>query len=250
MTYGLSSLKTVNVTTNAALRRLYLEDASALNAIDVTHNQKLKHIRATYCPSLKTIDLSKNDSLGSVTFDDSGIDTVDFSHNPNLYAVTMFRTPVRNISLLANPKVCVLWLDGCVSLKTVDVRAQKSFDYYFAPTADYNWMSVDDMLQVYQDGFFSPVYTTQYHVLGQATRSGVNGATQNLFGGLRVPQFLDASALSLSTVKVNKAVKDNYSLVMARRVLSSMTPALITVYDDDMNTVLCNDYSPELFKCN
>jgi hypothetical protein len=250
MTYGLTSMKTVNVTTNSNLRRLYLEDGSAVNTIDVTHNHKLKMLVATYCGLLKSVDLSKNDSLTFVTFDDSGVDSLDFSHNPQLFGVTMLRTPIRNLSFLANPQLRLLWLDGCGSLKSVDLRAQKSFDYYFVPTRDIVNMSTDDMYQVYQDGFSSPVYTTQYHEFGQASRAGVNGATQNLYGGLRVPQYLDGNGLSLTQVKINKATKDNYSLVMARRVFSSMTPALITVYDDDMTTVLCNDYSPELFKCN
>jgi hypothetical protein len=250
MTFGLSSLKTVNVASNPALRRLYLENAYAINAIDVTRNPKLKHIRATYCYSLKTVDFSKNDSLASVTFDDSGIDTLDFSNNPNLYAVTMFRVPIRNLSLLANPKVCVLSLDGCVKLKTLDLRSQKNFDFYYVPTGDLGGMSQDDMYQVYQDGYFSPVATAQYHAFGQATRKGVNGATADIFAGLRVPQYLDASGLSLTQIKLNKAVKDNYSLVMARRVFGSMTPVLVTVYDDDKTTLLCQDYDPLLFKCN
>ena len=250
MVYGLSSLKTVNVSTNPNLGRLYFESCGSVNTIDVTHNQKLYGLVTSFCSSLKSIDLSKNDSLQYVQFDDSSIDSIDFSHNPELYSVVMMRTPIRNLSFLSNPKLCVLWLDGCVSLKTVDVRAQKSFDYWFVPTSDLVGISQDDMLQIYQHGYFSPVATPQYHVLGQPTRAGVNGATTNLYGGLRVPQYLDASGLTLTQVKVNKAIKDNYSLVMARRVLGSMTPALVTVYDDDTTTVLCNDYSPELFKCN
>jgi len=249
MTYGLSSLKTIDVSGNAALRRLYLENATALTNLDITKNQKLKHLQLTYS-GINTIDLSKNDSLATVRFDDSNIDTVDFSHNPALYAIIMFRTKIRNLNLLANPKVCALWLDGCSFLKTLDLRAQKNFDFYFVPVVDYNGMSEDDRNQKYQESLFSPVLTTQHRILSNATRAGVNGATENLYGGLRVPQFLDASALALTQIKLNDAIKDNYSLVMARRVLPSMTPVLVTVYGNDQSTILCNDYDPTLFKCN
>ena len=63
-------------------------------------------------------------------------------------------------------------------------------------------------------------------------------------------QYLDASGLSLTEVKINDACKNNYSLVMARRTLGSMTPVLVKVYAADKTTVLCPDYDPTLFKCN
>ena len=130
MTYGLISLKSVNVSTNINLGRLYLESCSSINAIDVTHNPKLYGLVATYCGALKTVDFSKNDSLHYVMFDDSNIDTLDFSHNPKLYSVAMLRTPIRNLDFKANPLLRLLYLDGCGQLKTVDLRAQPNWDYY------------------------------------------------------------------------------------------------------------------------
>jgi hypothetical protein len=65
-----------------------------------------------------------------------------------------------------------------------------------------------------------------------------------------VPQYLDAGGLSLTQVKIKDACKDNYSLVMARRVLGNMTPVLVSVYAADKTTVLCPDYDPTLYKCN
>ena len=55
---------------------------------------------------------------------------VDFSHNPELISVAMLRTPLRNLNFLANPKLILLYLDGCAQLKEVDLRAQTSFDGY------------------------------------------------------------------------------------------------------------------------
>ena len=252
VTRALSAIRTVNVSTNPALRRLYLDYAYALETVDVTHNPKLTHLIATYCPNFKTVDLSKSDSLRLVTFDASGIETLDFSHNPELFSVVMMWSPIKNLNMLANPKLRVLWLDGCTALQTVDLRAQTSFNFYFVDFAKYRNLGIsdDDMIQLFPNGWASPVQTPEYSLESPATRAGVNGATINLYGGLRVPQYLDASGLSLTQIKINDAVKDNYSLVMARRVLGSMTPVLITVYAADKTTVLCNDYDPTLFKCN
>jgi hypothetical protein len=228
---------------------LYLEYAYALNALDVTHNPKLKMLMTNFCPSLKSIDLSKNDSLANVMFDDSGIDSIDFSHNPELISVAMLRTPLRNLNFLSNPKLTLLYLDGCAQLKTVDLRAQTSFEHYIIDLHKYNNMSSDEMYQIVQTGFISLVQTELHPIPSPATRAGVNGATINLFGGLRLPIFQDAGALSLTNVKVNDAIKDNYSLVMSRRVLGT-NPPIITVYAADKTTVLCNDYDPQNFKCN
>jgi hypothetical protein len=250
MTVGLSSLKTVNVSTNPALRRLNLEFSTVLNALDLTHNPKLFQIVATFCPSLKSIDLSKNDSLRIVQLDQSGIESIDFSHNPELFSIAMFYTPLKDLSLLANPKVQLLWLDGCTQLKTLDLRAQKKFEFYYIDNSKYQGIGDDDKNQILLNGNVSPVPTAQHTIYSPATRAGVNGATMNLYGGLRVPQYLDANGLSLTQIKLNDAVKDNYSLEMARRVLGNTTPVQITVYGDDQNTILCNDYDPKLFKCN
>jgi hypothetical protein len=65
------------------------------------------------------------DSLRAVTFDASGIETLDFSHNPELFSVVMMWSPIKNLNMLANPKLRVLWLDGCTALQTVDLRAQR-----------------------------------------------------------------------------------------------------------------------------
>jgi hypothetical protein len=250
LTFALSSLKTVNVSTNPALRRLFLDECNSINAIDVTHNSKLFQLVANYCPSLKSIDLSKCDSLGAVSFDGTAIDSIDFSHNPNLFSIAMVGTPLRNLSLISNPKLCILYLDGCGLLKSVDLRAQTSFNFYAFDVNKYIGLSDDDVYQVLQRGLASPVPAPDFPVETKATRVGINGATQNLFGGLRLPIFQDAGFLSLAQVKVNDAVKDNYSLVMSRRVLGTAPMALITVYAADRSTILCNDYDPQLFRCN
>jgi hypothetical protein len=250
MAYGLNSLRSVNVSTNMELHRLYLEACSAINSIDVTRNRKLYGLVGTFCYALKSIDLSKNDSLRFVNLDDSSIDTVDFSHNPELISVAMLRTPLRNLSFLANPKLKLLYLDGCGSLKTVDLRAQTSFDYYYIDHNRYNGMSLDDRYEKLPNGYVSLTPTPDHPIFAQATRKGVNGATIDLFGGLRLPIFQDAGFISLQQVKMNEANKDNYSLVMSRRVLGSQTPVLVTTYAADKTTVVCNDYDPLLFKCN
>jgi hypothetical protein len=250
VTMGLSAVNTVNVSTNPELRRMFFDFASSLNSLDVTHNTKLKQLLATFCPSLKRVDLSKCDSLFMVQFDQSGIDSIDFSHNPKLFSVAMLFTPIKNLNMMSNPDLKLLWLDGCTQLQTVDVRAQTSFDFYFIDHAKYQGISDADAMEIYKDGMASPVQTPLYSVASPATRAGVNGATINLFGGLRVPQYLDASGLSLTQIKINDACKDNYSLVMARRTFGNMTPVLVTVYAADKTTVLCPDYDPTLYKCN
>jgi len=250
MTVDLKSLVSVDVSHNPELRRLYLENAPILNSIDVTHNPKLYGIVANYSAGLKHLDVSKNDSLLFVLLDDSGIDSIDFSHNPKLVSVAMLRTPLRNLDFRSNPNLKLLYLDGCYALKTVDLRAQSSFDYYAIDFSKYYQMQQDDANQLFQTGFVSATPTPQHTIFAQATRKGVNGATQDLFGGLRLPIFQDAGAVSLTDVRVTDATKDNYSLVMSRRVLSGQTPALITVYATDMSTILCNDYDPKLFQCN
>jgi hypothetical protein len=252
MNYGLSSLKTVNVSSNSELRRLYMESCSGLNALDITSNRKLTQLTLTYCGALKSVDLSKSDSLKQLSLEGCAVDTVDVSHNPELISAILMWTKIRNVNVLANPKLRVLWMDGCISLQTVDVRAQATWDYYFIPESKYmnSNLSLDDGYMVNQNGRFSPVQTTEYNLLANATRTGVNGATTNVYAGLRLPQYLDANGLALTTVRINDAVKDNYSLVMARRVATGLTPALVTAYAADKTTILCNDYNPELFKCN
>jgi hypothetical protein len=105
------------------------------------------------------------------------------------------------------------------------------------------------MYEVFQNGLASPVQTADCSEYNPASRAGVGGATINLFGGLRLPIYQDAGALSLQQVKVNDAIKDNYSLVMSRRVIGGLPP-LVTVYAADKTTILCNDYDPNLYKCN
>ena len=250
MTYGLISLKSVNVSTNSNLGRLYLESCTGITGIDVTHNPKLYGLVATSCGALKTVDVSKNDSLHYVMFDDSAIDTMDFSHNTKLYSVAMLRTNVRNLDFRANPLLRLLYLDGCGQLKTADLRAQANWDYYSIDFHQYYQLPDDDANMVFQNGFVSPFPTADHTIFNQASRKGVNGATQDIFGGLRLPQYLDGGGLSLTQVKMNDGAKDNYSIVMARRVFASMTPVLETVYAADQATILCNDYDPLLFKCN
>jgi hypothetical protein len=250
MTVSLSALKTVNTSTNPELRRLYLQYAYALNSLDVKQNRKLRMLITSYCGALTNIDLSKNDSLRGVNFDDSNIDTVDFSHNPELISVAMLRTPLRNLNFLANPKLILLYLDGCSQLKEVDLRAQTSFDGYIIDLQRWRNIPEDVMNETIPEGFTSPVQSDLYPIKAAASRAGVNGATINLFGGLRLPIYQDAGAISLTNVKMNDATKDNYSLVMSRRTLGGTDPVRVTVYAADKTTILCNDYDPLAFKCN
>ncbi|AEW00024.1 hypothetical protein A4D02_29195 [Niastella koreensis] len=252
MTYALQSLKTVNVTSNTELRRMYLEACGALTSLDVTKNRKLNQLTVTYSGSLKSVDLSKSDSLQHLSFEGSGVDTIDLSHNAKLISCILMWTPIRSVSTLGNPSLHVLWLDGATQLKTLDLRAQTNWDYYFIPENQYNNsnLSYDDGYMIVQDGRFSPVKTAEYTGEALASRIGVNGATSNIYAGLRAPQFLDASGITLASVKMNDAVKDNYSLVMARNTNGFATPAQIIVYAGDQTTILCNDYDPKNFKCN
>ena len=249
MTYGLSSLKSLDVSSNSELRRLYMESSVVLNAIDVTHNPKLYGLVATYSYALKSVDLSKNPDLRFVQFDDASIDSIDFSHNPALISVAMLRTPLRNLDFRNNPNLKLLYLDGCWALSTVDLRAQTSFDYYSINFGIYGQMGPDDANQFFQNGFVSLVPTAQHTIFAQATRKAL-GAPTDLFGGLRLPIFQDAGYLSLTEVKANDAIKDNYSFVMSRRTLAGQLPVRIKVYAADQSTVLCPDYDPLLFKCN
>lgn len=250
MTAGLTGLKSVDVSTNPELRRLYFEYGYAINKIDITHNPKLEGLVSSWSSSLRSVDFSKNDSLRFVMLDDSNIDSVDFSHNSKLVSVAMLRTPLRNLDMRSNPKLKLLYLDGCYALTNVDLRAQTSFDYYHIDFGKYYQMGQDEANQLFQHGFVSDVPTPQHTIFGQATRVGVNGATQNLFGGLRLPIFQDAGAISLTNALMNDATKDNYSLVMSRRVLAGQIPVRVTVYGQDQTTVLCADYDPLNFKCN
>ena len=45
------------------------------------------------------------------------------------------------------------------------------------------------MYETVQDGLVSPVQSDIYPIHSPATRIGVNGATMNLFGGLRLPIY-------------------------------------------------------------
>ena len=249
ITSGLTGLKTVNTSTNPELRRLFLQYAYKINALDVTKNPKLRMLITSFCYPLASVDLSKNDSLRMVNFDDSDIDSIDFSHNPELISVAMLRTPLRNLNFLANPKLILLYLDGCAQLKTVDLRAQTSFDGYIIDNHKYVGLPDDVVYETVQDGFVSPVQSDLYPIHSPATRAGVNGATINLFGGLRLPIFQDAGVVSLTNVKVSDQIKDNYSLVMSRRVIGT-DPVRVTVYGSDKTTILCDDYDPLAFKCN
>ncbi len=249
MTSSLTALKTVNTSTNPELRRLFFQYGYSLDALDVKQNRKLRMLITSYCSQLKSVDLSKNDSLRMVNFDDSNIDSVDFSHNPELVSVAMLRTPLRNLNFLANPKLILLYLDGCAQLKEVDLRAQTSFDGYIIDLR--RWINVpeDVMNETIPEGFVSPFQSDLYPIPAFASRIGLNGGTQNIFGGLRLPIYQDAGAISLTNVKVSDAIKDNYSLVMSRRTLGTV-PVRVTVYAADKTTILCNDYDPKEFKCN
>ena len=249
MTYGLTSLKSLDVSSNPELRRLYMESSTVLNAIDVTRNPKLYGLVATYSYALKSVDLSKNPDLRFVQFDDAGIDSINFAHNPELISVAMLRTPLRNLDFRSNPKLKLLYLDGCWALTNVDLRAQTSFDYYSINWGLYGQMGPDDANQYFQNGFVSLVPTEQHTIFAQATRKA-NGAPMDLFGGLRLPIFQDAGFISLTEVKTSEATKDNYSFVMSRRVLSGQMPVRIKVYAADQTTVLCPDYDPLLMRCN
>lgn len=250
---GLSAVATINTSTCPNLQRVYMEYASALTSLGLKNNSNLKALLVTYATSFKTVDLSGNPLLAVVGFDDSGVDSIDYSHNPQLFSIAMPFTPVRNLNLQGNPKVCVLALDGCNYLKTLDLRAQTHADFWFAQygTLSKNYtISRADLYELYPDGFYaSPVQTTICNQYAAPTRK-INGDPSDLFGGIRVPQYLDVSGLSLTSIKVNDAIKNNYSFVMARRTNNLVPPPVVTVYAADQTTVLCNDYSPETGKCN
>jgi hypothetical protein len=250
--FGLTALTTVNTATCPKLQRLLLDYCYAINGLNLAGNTQLKNLIVTNAGSFKNVDLSANPALTSVQFDESGVDTVDFSHNPALFSISMTYTPVRNLSFLSNLNLRVLSLDGCGFLKTVDLRAQTNFSFYFA---DYTKISNGgkisdaDLLELYPDGIASPTPTAICTIANTPQRK-FEGASMDLFGGLRVPQYLDASALSLSSIKINDACKNNYSLVMARRTGGLVPQPVVTVYAADETTVTCADYNPELEICN
>jgi hypothetical protein len=249
MAFGLTGIKSVNVSTNPELQRLNLDYAYSVNSVDVTHNRKLRMILVRNSSALKNVDLSKNDSLRSIDFDDSGIDSVDVSHNLELITASMARSNVRNLNFLNNPKLISVNLEGCGLLKTADLRAQTTFNLWFVPASKYIDLPEADWRERFQNGFVSPVQTAECSEFNPASRVGVGGATTNLYAGLRLPNYLDGNGFVLQQVKVNDAVKDNYSLVMSRRVISAQPP-VVTVYAADKTTVVCSDYSPEQFHCN
>ena len=249
---GLSALTTVNTGTCPNLQRLFLDYCYGINGLSLANNTLLKTLVVTNATSFKTVDLSGNPALTTVQFDESTVDTLDFSHNPALFGVSMTYTSIRNLSFLSNLNLRVLSLDGCVFLKTVDLRAQTNFSYYYADFSKINngyKISDADLLELYPDGFASPTQTDVCTIFGTPQRK-FEGAAMDLFGGLRVPQYLDASGLSLSSIKINDACKNNYSLVMARRTGGFVPQPVVTVYAADMTTITCADYSPELETCN
>lgn len=249
---GLTALPTVNTSTCPNLQRLYLDFCYAVTGLDLSGNANLKMLLVTNAGSFKTVNLSHNPALTMVQFDESGVDSLDFSHNPALFSVSMTYTSIRNLSFISNPGIRNLALDGCNLLQTVDLRAQTSFNFYIL---DHGKLTNNgnipdaDFRELYPDGYGSPTPSAIYAIADSATRK-FEGATMDLFGGLRVPQYLDASGLSLTHVLINEACKNNYSLVMARRTGGFVTPVQVTVYAADMTTITCNDYNPELETCN
>lgn len=252
ITYGLFSLTSCDVSSNANLLRLLLEFASGLTSIDVTHNPKLTTLYATYCTNITTVDITKNPDLSQLSFEGCGITNMDFSKNPQLFTITLMWTPITSVSLLQNPKVRLLWMDGCTQLTTVDIRAQTSFDLYQIDLSKYQNISEADMYQEFSSGYLycSPVQTAVYSMPETAQRRAT-GDANDLYAGLRLPQYLDAGGLSLQTLKISDATKNNYSIVMARRVFSSMTPVDEIVYSaTDTTAILCHDYNPETITCS
>jgi hypothetical protein len=250
---GLTALPTVNTSTCPNLQRLFLEYGYAVTGIDVTKNPKLYWLVTTYAGAMKRVDLSNNPALTMVSFEQCGIDSIDFRHNPALFSVAMPYAPaLKSVNITANPNLRNLALDGCSLLTTVDLRAQTSFNFYLLDMNKLNpgYKIPDaDMYELYPAGFMSPTPSAIYSLADSATRV-VNGATMNLYGGLRLPQFLDVSGLGLTHILVRDAVKNNICLVMARATDGFVPPAVVTVYADDQTTVTCADYSPEKESCN
>ncbi len=248
---GLTALPTVNTATCPKLQRLLLDYCYAITGLNLAGNTQLKTLIVTNATSFKNVDLSANPALTTLQFDESGVDTIDVSHNPALFSISMTYTRIRNLSFLSNLNLRVLSLDGCGYLKTIDLRAQTSFTYYYADwgkLSNNNAISDADMLELYPDGLASPTQTNIYTIAVNPQRV-FEGASINLFGGLRVPQYLDASALSLSNIKINDACKNNYSLVMARRTGGLVPQPVVTVYAADKTTITCADYNPDLEIC-
>jgi len=249
ITIGLTALPTVNTSTCPNLQCLILDYSYAVTSLNLKNNAKLRRLIVTNATGFKTTDFSGNPLLETVQFDESGVDTVDFSHNPELYSVSMTYTPVRNMILLTNPKIYSLALDGCTHLQTVDLRAQTTANAWYIDFSKEIAMSSADAYEYFSYGYSSPVQTDKCINYQSATRK-IDGDKADLYGGIRVPQYLDASGLSLTSIKVNDAIKNNYSFVMARRTNNLVPPPVITVYAADKTTILCHDYNPDIETCN
>jgi hypothetical protein len=251
--YGLGALTGVNTATCPNLQRLFLEVCYGITSLDVSKNPKLYWLMTTYATGLKKVDLSSNPALAMVSFEQSGLDSVDFSHNPALFSVGLFFMPaLKKLNVSANPKLCQLGLDGCGLLTTVDLRTQTSFNFYqldFSKLNPGSTISDADMYELYPGGFISPTPSALYSLADSATRKS-EGASMNLYGGLRLPMYLDGNGLSLTNVWVNDAIKNNYSLLMSRETGGFVPQPVVTVYAADRTTITCADYSPENETCN
>jgi hypothetical protein len=248
------ALSTVNTSTCPNLQRLYLDYCNGITGLDLSNNAKLKILIVTNAGGLQKVDLSHNPAVTQVQFDECGIDSMDFSHNPALFGVSMtYMSALKSINVLSNPHICKLWLDGDNMLTSLDLRAQTNFTFYqadFNKVTNNNTISDADMWELYPDGYFqSPTPGGIFTIADSATRK-FEGATMNLYGGLRVPMYLDVSALSLTSILVNDAFKNNYSLLMSRETAGIVPQPVVTVYAADQTTILCHDYSPELETCN
>lgn len=251
--YGLTALTTVNTSTCPNLQRLFLEVCSSINNVDVTNNPHLYALIASYAGTLRKVDLSQNPALTSVSFEQSGLDSVDFSHNPALFcAGLVYMVQLKSVNVSSNPNLHMLSLDGAQFLTSIDLRTQTNFTFYqvdFTKISNNRTISDADLYELYPAGFYSATPSALYSIADSATRV-TNGATMNLYGGLRLPQFLDVSGLSLSHILINDAIKNNYSLLMARRTDGFVPQPVVTVYAADRTTITCADYSPELEACN
>jgi hypothetical protein len=251
--YGLNALTGVNTSTCPNLQRLFLEVCYSIASLDVSQNPKLSWLMATYAGGLKSVDLSKNPALYMVSFEQSGIDSIDFSHNPALFCVSMVYAPaLKGINVSANPNLHMLSLDGCGYLKKIDLRAQSNFNFYqmdFTKVNPGNAISQADLYELYPGGFYSSTPGGLFTLADSAARKS-EGATMNLYGGLRLPTYLDGNGLSLTNVWVNDAVKNNYSLCMTKNTGGFVAPAVVTAYAADQTTITCADYNPVLETCN
>jgi hypothetical protein len=251
--YGLGALTGLNTSTCPNLQRLFLEVCYDITSLDLSKNPKLFWLATTYATGLKKVDLSNNPALAMVSFEQSGLDSVDFSHNPALFSVGLFYMPaLKKLNVSANPKLCNLGLDGCGLLTTVDLRSQTSFTFYqldFTKLNPGSTISNADMYELYPNGLISPTPSALYSLADSPTRKS-EGATMNLYGGLRLPTYLDGNGLSLTNVWVSDAIKNNYSLLMSRQTGGFVPQPVVTVYAADKTTITCADYSPENETCN